>query len=229
MKKRTITSIYLLSAIALGLAFYKTGVNAENIFVWLKSFESDISSRVLLSAICITLGLTVAACLSFPAMPLLYMAAGYLFGTINGVVIGVVASSVGGFLACLLYKTHVADSIHEKISRIKYTSPWLLILGLRLSPITPSPLANICAAAYNVAPLPFFVATSLGVFPMVWLYSDIGSSFNSTGNLSTENAISVTTYIFTMAASVSLISSGPWKSIIAIYRTGSKQSLLDHS
>ena len=100
------------------------------------------------------------------------LAAGLLFGPALGVVIAVTASTLSAVIALLLVRalgwqlSNLVNHprVHSLDARLSARG-WPAVLSLRLIPAVPFAVVNYAAGASSVGPLPYFMATLVGLLP----------------------------------------------------------------
>ena len=111
--------------------------------------------------------------------------AGYAFGFLPGVIIGVL-STTGGCVLSFSYARWLGRSIVEarhsdRIRRIDdflYKNTFNATLLIRLLPAGSNLLTNLAAGVSHVRPLPLFAGSALGYVPQTAVFALIGSGIN---------------------------------------------------
>lgn len=117
------------------------------------------------------------------------LAAGLLFGPALGVAIAVVASSVSAVIALLLIRAagwqlsrllrHPRlDSLDARLRQ----RGWPVVISMRLIPAVPFSVLNYAAGASSVRPVPYSIATVIGLLPGTAAVVVLGDAL--TGNIS---------------------------------------------
>lgn len=117
------------------------------------------------------------------------LAAGLLFGSATGVLIAVTASTVSAVIALLLVRAagwQLSRLVHHPAidtldSRLRQRG-WLAIVSMRLIPAVPFSVLNYAAGASAVRPLPFAIASFVGLIPGTAAIVILGDAL--TGNVS---------------------------------------------
>lgn len=116
------------------------------------------------------------------------LAAGLLFGPVVGAVIAVTASTLSALIALLAVRMlgwQLSEVGHPKLATIDTRlreRGWPAVLSLRLIPAVPFSVLNYAAGASAVRPLPYTVATLVGVVPGTAAVVILGDAM--TGNVS---------------------------------------------
>lgn len=133
------------------------------------------------------------------------LAAGLLFGPVQGVAMAVVASTVSAVIALVLVRLAgwqlnrlVRHRAVETLDARLRNRGWPAIMSLRLIPAVPFSVLNYAAGASAVRVLPFTLATLMGVFPGTAAVVILGDAL--TGHVSPLLfLVSLCTAIFGMA------------------------------
>jgi uncharacterized membrane protein YdjX (TVP38/TMEM64 family) len=117
------------------------------------------------------------------------LAAGLLFGFGYGALIAVAASTASAVIALLLIRAfgwHLSalvshPAVETADARLRQRG-WLAVLSLRLIPMVPFAVINYAAGASAVRPVPYTLATLVGLLPGTVAVVVLGDAF--TGNVS---------------------------------------------
>ena len=116
------------------------------------------------------------------------LAAGLLFGPVLGAIIAVAASTLSALTALLAVRAlgwQLSEVGHPRLesidSRLRERG-WPAVLSLRLIPAVPFSVLNYAAGASSVRPLPYTLATLVGVVPGTAAVVILGDAM--TGNVS---------------------------------------------
>ncbi|MGH3634760.1 TVP38/TMEM64 family protein [Mycobacterium sp.] len=100
------------------------------------------------------------------------LAAGLLFGPVQGVALAVIASTASAVIALVLVRLAgwqlsrlVRHQTVEKLDTRLHNRGWPAIMSLRLIPAVPFSVLNYAAGASAVRVLPYTLATLVGLFP----------------------------------------------------------------
>lgn len=124
--------------------------------------------------------------LSIPGAFLLTVVAGFLFGTVQGGALVVIAGTLGATVVFLAVRYAFADLLRA------YAGRWLgklqagfnrnafsYLLVLRLAPVFPFFAVNIAPAFLNVRARTFIGATLIGIIPACFVYASVGAGLGS--------------------------------------------------
>ncbi|MEO6699034.1 MAG: FAD-dependent oxidoreductase [Paraperlucidibaca sp.] len=124
----------------------------------------------------------VAAALSLPGATILTLAAGALFGVVQGTVLVSFASTLGATLAFLLSRYLFRDSVQEKFSaRLKPINEGiardgaLYLFTLRLAPVFPFFLVNLLMGLTPIRVWTYAWVSQLGMFAGTVVYVNAGT------------------------------------------------------
>ena len=123
----------------------------------------------------------IFAGLSLPGVVIFTLAAGALFGLLQGTILVSFASTIGAFLAFLVARFLLHDSVQQRFShrltainrKIKSEGAFYLLF-LRLVPVFPFFLINIVIALTPIRPFTFYWISQLGMLPATVLYVNAG-------------------------------------------------------
>ncbi|HET6467864.1 MAG TPA: TVP38/TMEM64 family protein [Geminicoccaceae bacterium] len=145
-----------------------------------------VAERPVLAPVLFCLAYMAAVALSIPGAVWLTLASGFLFGTLVGGLIAVIAATLGAIAVFLIARTAVGDLLKRK------AGPWLArmergfrenalsyLLLLRLVPIFPFWLVNIAPAFLGVPLGTYALATFVGIAPATMVYAGIGSGLGA--------------------------------------------------
>jgi len=112
-----------------------------------------------------------AATFAAPVAPLAY-GGGALFGLVEGSLLVWIGSLIGGTSGYWLARGVWADGAErllgryeDKLRGLREGNPFLVALGVQLSPIVPFGAFNYAAGATGIPFIPFIAATAIGVIP----------------------------------------------------------------
>lgn len=121
------------------------------------------------------------AALPLPGAEILTIAAGALFGLVEGIVLVSFASSIGATLAFLLSRWWLRDMVKRRFAaRMSMLSRGIekegafYLFALRLIPIVPFFLVNLLMGLTALRPLTFFWVSQIGMLPATIAYVNAG-------------------------------------------------------
>ena len=131
----------------------------------------------------------VAVALSFPGAALLTVTGGAIFGTLIGGLAAVTAATLGATVIFLVAKyawscatgcgwMRRAAPLASKVAAGFHEDAFCYLLFLRLVPLFPFWLVNLIAAPAGIAPVPFAIATALGIIPATFAFAFFGAGLS---------------------------------------------------
>ena len=118
------------------------------------------------------------------------VSAGILFGSVQGILIAITATTVSAVISLLIVRTLLRDWVEprlthpavEQINRRLEERGWLAIFSLRLIVAVPFSVLNYAAALTRVPVLPFAIATFAGSLPGTVLVTIFGDTLTGEAN-----------------------------------------------
>lgn len=146
------------------------------------ALQQLVETRPLLCAAAFFLLCVVATAVSFPAAPVLGITGGALFGLWPGLLLVLVASSIGSTIAFLdsryvlreWVKRRFARRI-ELIDRGMARHGALYLLMLRFNPVVPYWLVNLAMGVTAIGLETYVIMTPAGLMPATFLYVNAGT------------------------------------------------------
>ena len=129
--------------------------------------------------------------LSFPFVPtILTIAAGALFGVIEGVIIVSFASTIGACVCFLLSRYLLKEFINDKFQKTKIiidnkfsVNGIYYLLSLRLIPTISFVLINLIMGVLPISLFRFYYISQLGMLPATVIYINAGSEISKVNNI----------------------------------------------
>ena len=129
--------------------------------------------------------------LSFPFVPtILTIAAGAMFGFIEGVIIVSFASTIGACVCFLLSRYLLKEFINEKFQKTKViidnkfsVNGIYYLLSLRLIPTISFVLINLIMGVLPISLFRFYYISQLGMLPATVIYVNAGSEISKVNNI----------------------------------------------
>lgn len=129
--------------------------------------------------------------LSFPFVPtILTIAAGAMFGVIEGVIIVSFASTIGACICFLLSRYLLKDFINNKFEKTKVIidnkfskNGIYYLLSLRLIPTISFVLINLIMGVLPISLFRFYYISQLGMLPATVIYVNAGSEISKVNNI----------------------------------------------
>ena len=129
--------------------------------------------------------------LSFPFVPtILTIAAGAMFGVIEGVIIVSFGSTIGACVCFLLSRYLLKEFINEKFQKTKViidnkfsVNGIYYLLSLRLIPTISFVLINLIMGVLPISLFRFYYISQLGMLPATVIYVNAGSEISKVNNI----------------------------------------------
>ena len=129
--------------------------------------------------------------LSFPLVPtILTIAAGAMFGVIEGVIIVSFASTIGACVCFLLSRYLLKEFINDKFQNTKIiidnkfsVNGIYYLLSLRLIPTISFVLINLIMGVLPISLFRFYYISQLGMLPATVIYVNAGSEISKINNI----------------------------------------------
>jgi len=129
--------------------------------------------------------------LSFPFVPtILTIAAGAMFGVIEGVIIVSFASTIGACVCFLLSRYLLKEFINDKFQKTKIIidnkfseNGIYYLLSLRLIPTISFVLINLIMGVLPISLFRFYYISQLGMLPATVIYVNAGSEISRVNNI----------------------------------------------
>ncbi len=147
----------------------------------LDALQAFIAAHRLVALFLLVVIYAGLAAFSFPAMSLVSVAAGLLFGLWLGFLGVFLGAVIGATALFLIVRTALGDALRRK------AGPWLTrfergfradefhyLLALRLIPVFPFWVVNIAPALLGMRPRNFILATAIGIIPGTFVYVWVG-------------------------------------------------------
>lgn len=168
------------------IAFFALGLQHQLTLAALKQHHEELSRLVAAhpaqAAAIFAAGYALATAFSLPIATVLTLAAGFLFGTLEGGALVVAGATTGATLIFLAAKTALANLLEARLgTRLRQMeegfrrNAFNYLLVLRLVPIFPFFAVNLGAGLLGVRLRTYVAATLLGIIPATFIYAGLGS------------------------------------------------------
>ena len=128
------------------------------------------------------LALSLVTLFCIPAVAMMQILSGLLFGPLLGTFLSVVAQTLGGVLAFLVARSTFRQSFARLIGRYLggleagfKANAFTYIVALRMTPIMPYWVVNIAPGLLGVSLWPFTLGTLVGAIPLTFVYAAFGT------------------------------------------------------
>ena len=209
--------LYAAMVVLLSLAWHFSPVDHHDVLRLLTPFERRVKAHIVETAVVFGVASALLAYFSFPAMPLVYIAAGYCLGALYGGLSVLLGSACGGFGAFLLYRKYIPDRFRRP-SAARPLKIWLTLLGLRLSPVVPAPFVNCFAVFLEASSVQFLTTTILGCAPLILFYETMGHQGRGLLHGVQMEWKQIALYAAVLLISTLLSLLAPWRSFLAAVR-----------
>ncbi|BDA82717.1 hypothetical protein Sa4125_02590 [Aureimonas sp. SA4125] len=149
-----------------------------------------VEARPLLSAAAFMAAYALIVALSLPAASVMTLLGGFLFGTLLGGTLTVVAATIGATGIFLVARSSFGGALREKagplakrVSANIHGNAFEYLLVLRVVPVFPFFLINILPALFGVSLRTFIPATFLGIIPGTFIYAHLGRELGTISSL----------------------------------------------
>jgi len=205
--------VYMAAVMFLTLAYFASPISREAVWQVFPGLETMAHAHPLGTALLFLVTSTVLAFLAFPSMPMICIAAGFYMDGFDGGATVLLGSAFGGLSAFLFYRKHIQRP-SAPLNQQSAVKVWLILLGLRLSPLVPAPLVNFIAAIFDVSPLQYLTTSMLGGAPLVLFYAQLGQQGHHLLSGETPHWQQFSGYLIILTLSTLLSAMGPWRSVL---------------
>ena len=210
--------LYAAVVVILSLAWYFSSVDHDDVLRLLTLFEGRVKAHLVETAVVFGVASALLAYFSFPAMPLIYIAAGYYLGALYGGLSVLLGSACGGFGAFLLYRKYIPNRFRRPSDVTRPVKIWMTLLGLRLSPVVPAPFVNCFAVFLEASSVQFLTTTILGCAPHILFYETVGHQGRGLLHGVQMEWKQIALYAAVLLISTLLSLLAPWRSFLAAIR-----------
>ncbi|GER06183.1 TVP38/TMEM64 family protein [Iodidimonas muriae] len=200
---RRILPIVILAAVI--AAVYASGVGDYVSFAALSEnldmLQSFVAENTVVALLVLVLFYAVGTAVSLPAMGIVSIASGVIFGLWLGFFGVLMGATLGATAIFLIVRTSLGDALRTKVG------PWLgkfesgfqkdafnYLLALRLVPVFPFWVLNIAPALLGVRLKSYVAATALGIIPGTFVFVWVGKGAAETIRLG--NKVDATELLF---------------------------------
>ncbi|WP_366654777.1 TVP38/TMEM64 family protein [Fodinicurvata sp. EGI_FJ10296] len=124
---------------------------------------------------------TAVAAFSIPAMSVMNISAGFLFGPVSGTAIATVGQTIGGFVVFLAARYAFRDVLARRagtmVRRMEAgfrRNAFSYMLTVRFMPMFPAWLVNLVPGLLGVSARVFLLGTVIGVIPCTFVFATVG-------------------------------------------------------
>ena len=191
MKRPTLLILILISTFLLSYIYLQEIFNLDKLKENINFLKIWVSEEIYVSRISFFILYIIFSGLSFPLLPsILTIAAGALFGIVEGVFIVSFASAIGACFCFLLSRYLLKDFINikfEKTKRLidnKFSKNGVYyLLSLRLIPTISFVLINLIMGVLPISLYRFYYVSQIGMLPATVIYVNAGSEISKVSNI----------------------------------------------
>lgn len=150
------------------------------------TLKQRVADNAILAALAFIAFYALAVAMSFPAVALLKVFGGFLFGWLAGAVYIIIAATVGGALLFLSVRTAFGGFLRNRagkrvanLAREFEHDAFSYVLMMRLAPFVPFAVACIAPALFDVRLRTYLTATAIGVVPGAICFAWVGQGLDS--------------------------------------------------
>ena len=199
MKKLIFLIFILILAFLISYFYLQEILNLDSLKQNVNWLMMWASKEIVLSRFVFFISYIIFAGLSFPFLPgVLTVAAGALFGVVEGVILVSFASTLGACICFLLSRYFLADFVNNKflkkksvmIEKFNENGPWYL-LSLRLIPTISFIFINLIMGVLPISIKKFYYISQLGMLPATIVYVNAGSEVSKINNINDIMSLSL--------------------------------------
>ena len=199
MKKLIFLIFILILAFLISYFYLQEILNLDSLKQNVNWLMMWASKEIVLSRFVFFISYIIFAGLSFPFLPgVLTVAAGALFGVVEGVILVSFASTLGACICFLLSRYFLADFVNNKffkkksviIEKFNENGLWYL-LSLRLIPTISFILINLIMGVLPISIKKFYYISQLGMLPATIVYVNAGSEVSKINNINDIMSLSL--------------------------------------
>jgi uncharacterized membrane protein YdjX (TVP38/TMEM64 family) len=145
-----------------------------------------VAANIVLATLVFMVVYAAAIALSVPGGAILTIAGGFMFGSILGTVLVVVAATLGATLVFLIAKTALGDPLRARagpfLQRMEagfQENALNYLLVLRLIPLFPFWIVNLVPAFLGVPLRTYALGTLIGIIPGSFVFASVGAGLGS--------------------------------------------------
>ena len=191
MRRPALLIFILISTFLISYIYLQEVFNLDKLKELITFLKTWVSEEIYISRISFFTLYVIFSGLSFPFVPtILTIAAGALFGVIEGVIIVSFASTVGACFGFLLSRYLLKDFINNKFEKTKVIidnkfskNGIYYLLSLRLIPTISFVLINLIMGVLPISLFRFYYISQLGMLPATVIYVNAGSEISKVNSI----------------------------------------------
>ncbi|MDA1284351.1 MAG: VTT domain-containing protein [Proteobacteria bacterium] len=183
--KKLFLSLFLFILFLIFILFlnFKEHLNVNEILNYYFEINAYIEKNFIQSVLIFIVSYSLLVLLNFPLVSLLSLSGGLFFGTIVGGILVTIGATLGAIIFFIMAKYFFYDFFKKKVllHLVKFEyyfkkNEFSFLLFLRLVPALPFVVQNLIAACLGVNNIKFFWTTFLGIMPITFIITNIGSN-----------------------------------------------------
>ena len=191
MRRSTFLIFILISTFLLSYIYLQEIFNLNTLKENINFLKIWANEDIYISRISFFILYIIFSGLSFPVVPtILTIAAGALFGVVEGVIIVSFASTVGACICFLLSRYLLKDFINNKFEKTKVIidnkfskNGIYYLLSLRLIPTISFVFINLIMGVLPISLFRFYYISQLGMLPATVIYVNVGSEISKVNSI----------------------------------------------
>ena len=207
MKRPTLLILILISTFLLSYIYLQEIFNLDKLKENINFLKIWANEEIYLSRISFFILYIIFSGLSFPLLPsILTIAAGALFGIVEGVIIVSFASTIGACICFLLSRYLLKDFINIKFEKTKLLidnkfskNGIYYLLSLRLIPTISFVLINLIMGVLPISLYRFYYISQIGMLPATVIYVNAGSEISKVSNINDVMSFSLIVSLLLLA------------------------------
>lgn len=176
----------LVGASVLG-ALLVAGDNGEGLLTLFRRLEDWSETAPWTAALTFTAIFALTTALTLPTATVLCVSAGYLFGTVTGTLVSLAGAVGGAMLTFALMRFIAGDRVRDflltgrtrGLIRLLERDAFFYLVAFRIVPVAPFFAINAAGAMIGIPVQRYFVATALGLAPIMLVYASVGSGLDT--------------------------------------------------
>ncbi len=207
MKRPTLLIFILISTFLLSYIYLQEIFNLDKLKENINFLKILSNEEIYVSRISFFILYVIFSGLSFPLLPsILTIAAGALFGIVEGVIIVSFASTIGACICFLLSRHLLKDFINIKFEKTKLLidnkfskNGIYYLLSLRLIPTISFVLINLIMGVLPISLYRFYYISQIGMLPATVIYVNAGSEISKVNNINDVMSFSLIVSLLLLA------------------------------
>ena len=191
MRKPVLLIFILICTFLISYIYLQEIFNLDKLKENINFLKIWVSEEIYLTRISFFILYILFSGLSFPLVPtILTIAAGAMFGVIEGVFIVSFASTIGACVCFLLSRYLLKEFINDKFQKTKIiidnkfsVNGIYYLLSLRLIPTISFVLINLIMGVLPISLFRFYYISQLGMLPATVIYVNAGSEISKVKNI----------------------------------------------